>query len=494
MRGMSAGLTVIHRVLGVGIGLLVMLWFGSGAVLLFVPYPSLTEAERFRWLAPLQLDDCCVSLDSVWHQIGLTPGVERVRLFMAAGRPVYVIHFLDGTLKSLWAADGEPMSGIAHSEALRIARQSIRLESEVAAAEALQDDQWTVQQRFDSYRPLWRVSLHDAKRSEIYVSSITGEVMMDTTAFERRWNTVGAVIHWLYVPVLRRHWAVWDQTVWWLAAIGGITAATGLVLGIQHLHRWSAHGGLSSFRGIKRWHHLTGVAVGTVVCTWLLSGMLSMDHGRWFSMPEPTLDQRIRFMGGALMLQDVAVPLRDALRQVQLGDAIKEILLTKVGGASYYVFRSDPEHQVVMSAVTMQTPLAKFSPDTLIQAAKTVIHAQHIDRVEITQGDFYYYSTAHNPRPLPGLRIVLDDPAQTWIHIDTKTGQLMELMDRSRRVYRWLFHGLHSWDVPFLLEHDRVRRILLMILCIAGLISSLSGVCLGITVLVGRTDAKPPAT
>lgn len=493
MRWVSAGLTGIHRVLGVGIGLLVMLWFGSGAVLLFVPYPSLTEAERFRWLEPLQLEYCCMPLESVWSQVGPSQGVERVRLLMAAGRPVYVIYFLDGTLTSLWADRGEPMSGITHSDALRIAQQGVPREGE-SAAEVLQDDQWTVQQRFDPYRPLWKVPLHDADGREVYVSSKTGEVVMETTVFERRWNTVGAVIHWLYVPVLRRHWAAWDQTVWWLAAAGVVTAATGFVLGLQHLHHWRGQGHSSPFSGIKRWHHLFGVAIGSVVCTWLLSGMFSMDHGRWFSIPEPTVDQRQRFMGGTLVPEDIAVPLRDAMRQAQLGDAVKEILVTKVGGVSYYVFRSDPEQQVVMSAVTAHAPLLEFGLQDLRQAAKAVFPAHEIKRSEITYGDMYYYSTTHNPRPLPGLRVVLDNPAQTWLHIDMKTGQLMELMDHSRRVYRWLFHGLHSWDIPFLLEHDRQRKILLLVFCVAGFLFSLSGVYLGITVFVGRSQPKPPAT
>jgi len=488
---MSVGLTVIHRVLGVGIGLLVVLWFGSGAVLLFVPYPSLTEVERFRWLEPLRLDHCCVPLESIWSQVGLTQGVERVRLLMAAGRPVYIIHFIDGTLKSLWADRGEPMLGIAHSDASRIAQQGVRPGSEMAA-EMLQDDQWTVQQRFDPYRPLWKVQLHDVDERQVYVSSKTGEVLMDTTVFERRWNTVGAVIHWLYVPVLRRHWAVWDQTVWWLAAAGVVTATTGLVLGIQHLHRWRRQGHRSPFSGIKRWHHLCGVAIGAVVWMWLLSGMLSMDHGRWFSIPEPTVDQRQHFMGGTLMPQDIAIPLRDALRQAQLGDAVKEILLTKVGGASYYVFRPDPAHQVVVNAATMQAPLQEFSFQALTQAASAVFPARNIERSEIIHGDTYYYGTAHNPRLLPGLRVVVDDPAQTWLHIDMKTGQLIELMDHSRRVYRWLFHGLHSWDMPFLLEHDRQRKILLLVFCIAGFLFSLSGVYLGIKVLAVRSQPKPP--
>ena len=432
-------------------------------------------------------------LESVWNQVGLTQGVERVRLLMASGRPVYVIHFLDGTLKSLWADRGEPMSEITRTDAIRIAQQGAQFEGE-SAAEALQDDQWTVHQRFDLHRPLWKIQVHDAEGTEVYVSSTTGEVVIDTTVFERRWNTVGAVIHWLYVPVLRRHWAVWDQTVWWLAATGVVTAATGLVLGIQHLHRLRWQGNASPFTGIKRGHHLFGVAIGAVVCMWLLSGMLSMDHGRWFSVSEPTEDQRQRFMGGTLTPQDIAVPLRDALRQVQLGDAVKEILLTKVGGASYYVFRADPAHQVVVSAATMQLPLQEFSLESLTRAANTVIPDEEIKQSKITHGDTYYYSTVHNPRPLPGLRIVLGDSAQTWLHIDVKTGQLMELMDHSRRVYRWLFHGLHSWDIPFLLEHNRQRKILLLVSCVAGFLFSLSGVYLGIKVLAVRSQPKPPAT
>jgi hypothetical protein len=325
----------------------------------------------------------------------------------------------------------------------------------------------------------------------VYLSSTTGELVMDTTSFERQWNTVGAVIHWLYIPMLRRHWALWDQTVWWLAAAGFITAVSGLILGIQQIVRGQGQRLNCQFPRIKRWHNLGGMAVGAVVCTWLLSGMLSMDHGRWFSRGEPTVDQRQRFMGGGLVPEDIGVPLGEAIRQIQHGDAVKEVLLTKVGSTSYYVFRSNLEQQVVMSAVSPEAPAPRFSLDTLVEAAKLVIQAQQIARSEIAKGDLYYYSTVHNPRSLSGLRVVLDDPAQTWVHIDTNTGQLMELLDHSGRVYRWLFHGLHSWDIPFFLEHDRLRRMVLLGLCIAGFLFGLSGVYLGITVLLNRARSKP---
>lgn len=492
MSGVRAGLIRLHRVLGVGLALFVMLWCGSGAVLLFVPYPNLTETERLEWLEPLQLNHCCISFESVWNELGAAQGVEQVRLLMAAGRPVYVIRFSDGTLKSLRADRGESVSELTQRQASRIAQQGVGLEGN-NAAEMLWDDQWTVQQHFDPYRPLWNVQLHDGTGREVYVSSKTGEVVMETTAFERRWSWVGAVLHWLYVPALRRHWVVWDSTVWWLAAAGVVTAVTGLLLGLQHFWRRARYGHRVALSGVKRWHYQFGVVIGFMVCTWLLSGMLSMDHGRWFSVPDPTGEQRQRFMGGLLTPQDIAVPLADALRQVQLRDSLKEVLLTKVGGVSYYVFRSDPEHQVVVNATLVQAPQQEFRLPILTHAARAAFPAHRIERSELIHGDAYYYSTAHNPRPLPGLRIVLDDSAHTWLHIDIRTGEILERMDRSRRVYRWLFHGLHSWDIPFLLEHDSQRKTILLMLCGMGVIFSLSGVYLGIIVLIGRVSPKPPA-
>lgn len=482
MGWVRAGLRGLHRVVGTGIALLVVLWFWSGAVLLFVPYPNLSEVERFRWLEPLQMDGCCVTVESVMSQVASAQGIERMRLLIVAGRPLYVVHFLDGTMKSLWADRGET----AQLDAVHIVRQGQTIGAG-RSLETLWDDQWTVHQRFDAHRPLWKVQLHDVEGTEFYLSSTTGEVVMDSTAFERQWNTVGAVIHWLYVPLLRRHWDLWNQSVWWLAAAGLMTALSGLALGILHLSRERGHNQRSQFSGMKRWHHLGGIVIGAVVCLWLLSGMLSMDHGRWFSRAEPTLDQRQMFMGGPLAPQDIAVSLEEALRLAKPETPVKEIVLTKVGGRSYYVLRSDPSHQVVVSADSLQASGVEFSLQALTQAASALFPAGNIMKSERMSGDAYYYSTVHNPRSFPGLRVVMDDPAETWLHMDMQTGQLIELMDRSRRVYRWLFHGLHSWDIPYLLGHDGQRKGLLLVFCVAGLLFSLSGLYLGIRVLVGRS-------
>ena len=44
---------------------------------------------------------------------------------------------------------------------------------------------------------------NDAADSVIYVSPRSGEVLVDTTRFERGWNWIGTVLHWIYFTPLR---------------------------------------------------------------------------------------------------------------------------------------------------------------------------------------------------------------------------------------------------------------------------------------------------
>ena len=44
------GTVIVHRYLGVFGGLLMLMWFLSGIVMVYVPYPRTSEAERVRTL------------------------------------------------------------------------------------------------------------------------------------------------------------------------------------------------------------------------------------------------------------------------------------------------------------------------------------------------------------------------------------------------------------------------------------------------------------
>jgi hypothetical protein len=339
-------------------------------------------------------------------------------------------------------------------------------------------DQWVVHQAFDRRRPYFRVALADASGTELYVSQLTGEVVQRTTRTQRLWNYVGSVVHWIYPTVIRRHWALWDRLVWWLALAGSAGVVLGLVLGVVRLRdawRRGRRGLASPFIGWLRWHHVVGLVAGAFVTTWIVSGWLSMDHGRLFSEPDPNAAEIDAFRG---------IGLRDAAARVPLAalgalDGAREIALSAVGGnpvaaASYedggrklFALRGGRlvEHRLTVEEVEHAVALAW--PGVGIGGTEDVDPADIYGRLR--EGNL----------PPQTLRTRLTDAAGTWVHVDRQTGAIVSVMDRGRRLYRWLFNGLHSLDLPGLVERRPWWDATMLGLLAVGFLFSVTGVVLG---------------
>jgi hypothetical protein len=52
-------LVVLHRYLGVAVGLLMVMWFVSGIIMMYVGLPRVTDEERARTLEPIAWQACC---------------------------------------------------------------------------------------------------------------------------------------------------------------------------------------------------------------------------------------------------------------------------------------------------------------------------------------------------------------------------------------------------------------------------------------------------
>src|SRR5262245_46476714 len=77
-------LVITHRYLGVAVGLLMLMWFVSGIVMMYVGFPRLTEAERQRALLPISWTQCC----RFGEQIADTQQVLRAQIEEQNGVPV----------------------------------------------------------------------------------------------------------------------------------------------------------------------------------------------------------------------------------------------------------------------------------------------------------------------------------------------------------------------------------------------------------------------
>ena len=98
-----------------------------------------------------------------------------------------------------------------------------------------------------------------------------------------------------------------------------------------------------------------------------------------------------------------------------------------------------------------QRPASGSSLSTAMIAAahEAMPDARVLDAVWLSGYDSYYYDR-HGMKPLPVLRVRYDDPRKTWLYLDPQHGAAVLKQERLTRLNRWLYHGLHSLDVPFL--------------------------------------------
>src|SRR3984893_3537452 len=85
---MMRPLVLLHRWLGIPLAVLFAMWFASGIVMHFVPYPALTEAERLGGIAPLAL--LALAHGPREAASGIGPGA-RVRLLQRPDGPVFLV-------------------------------------------------------------------------------------------------------------------------------------------------------------------------------------------------------------------------------------------------------------------------------------------------------------------------------------------------------------------------------------------------------------------
>jgi hypothetical protein len=216
-------LAALHRWWGVAFCLLFAMWFASGIVMHFVPFPSRSESGR-----PAGSD--------LGGNHGIRSGQDALRI--AAD------HALSGGLDPLRAT----VVSIVY-------------------------DQWTVAGEFDPDRPLYRVTLNDDAGTEIYVSSAGGGVVLLTTRNIRLANYFGSIAHWIYPTALRHHRKAWSALMGWLSLVATIGAGIGATVGIVRLGTGAA------YRGLQRTHHVFGVILAPFILYWIFSGFLSMDDG-----------------------------------------------------------------------------------------------------------------------------------------------------------------------------------------------------------------------
>lgn len=467
-------LTWFHRWAGVVLCLLFAMWFASGAVLHFVPFPSLSLGEQHANSEPIDVSRVSITPAEA---VGRMAGANELRLLSVAGQPIYALPSPDHVWVSIAANTGEPLALISSTTA-KAAAEHFGHTTANAVDGPLDYDQWIVHQHFDPYRPLYRVRLSDSAATDLYVSTRTGEVVQRTTRFERLWNWTGAVIHWVYFTPLRKSWWAWNQVVWWVSLAALFSSSVGVWLGIIRYiaNRAAGRKGMSPFRGWMRWHHIVGLFASVVVLTWMLSGWLSMDHGRLFSFGNASAEQTAALRGLTLgkIAQSTSL---EALRRVS---PATEIDLNAIAG-NPFLTAYGPLYQGARILYLDDATLAPRPslPGSLLHAGLNKVWPGAV-RPQESDGsvDALYRHAESTADSAQGFLIAA--PTALRVYVDRYSGRFVAVMDPSRRGYAWIYYALHTLQLPGLIEHPELRTFLVLTLLALGFAASATGVVLSV--------------
>jgi hypothetical protein len=487
-----------HRWMGIFFGLVFVAWFLSGVVFMYVGMPNLSTRERLGHIQPLDLSTIRLSPGEAAKKHDLDPGRLKIEMFYD-GRPIYRF----GTTK-VYADTGDLVPGVNALKAIEVVRRWIpEYASTVRYDGYLEDsDQWTLQQAQRQFMPLHRISVGNPAGTNYYVSEKTGELVMKTDARGRFWGYWSAVLHWTYFTPLRRHTEFWTQLIIWGSIIGAVMCLTGIVAGIWRLSpskRFRLKGvqSHSPYAGWMWWHHYAGLVFGFLSFTWAFSGALSLGPFDILRGGPTTPQQRQAVAGAEIDMDKLTVDrLRGTLAAFSTSFTPKELEFFQFRGEPYFIGYRPPaaynfdeevgsnagrhepvrEHLLVSAFAPERGGFKRFDDQTMVKVAEDAMAGVPVqDSTWLQEYDSYYYNQ-DGTRALPVLRVRYADAQATWLYLDPQHGT-MSKQDRGTRWNRWLYHGFHSLDFPFMYYKRPLWDIVMIFF-------SLGGIALSVTTLV----------
>ncbi len=480
----------IHQVTGISLSLMFLVWFVSGVVLIFAGFPHASREERFLFLEPFSLSDFEAIQplpDSIKGAVGLDKLNNRPVYRIAMGKRAQQVY--DATTLQRIPNFSEE---ICKNEAERF------LNAQVQKSDKIHElDQWMPWSYYQALLPIYKFYMNDNRHTVIYVSSKSGNIVQQTNRKTRWLARVGAIPHWIYFRSLRLKVQLWNQTVIWLSSIGLFSCLSGIVAGMIRLNKrrkrkWA--GDITPYKKFWfKWHHISGFFFGIFVFTFLLSGLFSVvdfsEHGNngqkifsprkiWEKSKKMQVNAGHSFAGLWQTLEN-----KSNVRKLEW--------INSLGKPAWWVYYNDyqtPEVYVCTADTIYKQETVSL--EQIENRAESLFENTSFSVDEQRKYDNYYQESGMFKRPLPVYKISWNNGAQNQIYIDPKTGKVVASYTRNKKIHRWLYQGLHKFNFQFLVEHDWLRKLLLIILSLGGIVVSFSGVALTWKWIKRKTKSK----
>ncbi|MCE7040840.1 PepSY domain-containing protein [Dyadobacter sp. CY312] len=474
---------LIHRYLGLVLSLLFVIWFLSGFAMMYVKYPTMRQHEKLQNLPVARFETAKLTLKEAMDRAVIMDTMRSVRLGMMLDRPVYRLTTTRGEYRAVFADTGELFGSTDTTLARKLAVAFQGNKSQPKELETLTEiDQWMAAARSMGYvTPVHRLKMDDDKGTYIYVSTQTGEVVQRVNAMQRFLAWLGPIPHWIYPTVLLRNRPLWNDIIIWTSTLGSIMCIAGIVMGFIRYKRKNKDSLVFSPYKKRwfRWHHYTGFIFGIFAFTWVFSGLLSMTPWDWAPFTRLNMEETSQWTGGPMNPAIFNLSPVRAVKMFSTELPVREIHFTQFDGKPYYLAYQDEEHTRMLSADSAGNRVFEMFPTSVFSEKIKELNPGIGVEEEVVLHDYddYYYSKNRDKR-LPVLRMKMDTPEKTWYYVDLKTGQVVLKHEKTSRLERWLYHGLHSLDFSFIFYKRPLWDIVMIILMLGGLLASSTGLIL----------------
>jgi len=469
----------VHRWAGIALALFMTIWFFSGLVILYAGYTPQNRHQQLAHAESLNLESGLLSLGQAWERSaeqrregekdkasGKGGSTESAlvegRLVRLLGQPLWLAENDKGQRFALSAQDGSLIK-VKPDAAVTIAQQWQSNDPELSKNATVPSyvetlSKTSLVRNLDELQPFHRIDLGDAAATHLFISAKTGEVVNVSTRMQRGMMWVGNWLH-LFRPIesLGGSNDTRRDVLLWLVGVALAACLTGLIIGwLRWRPRWGnkptySQGRTQPYRAFWfKWHFWSGLLGGIVALTWALSGFLNGNPWQIFSPANANKQEMARYYGSGL---PKAMVDWKPVAQANLGDDVVELAWRRIGDQAGLLALSRDGKR---TPVTVSGAVSGFDETALRAAASRLGKGVEIASVELqTDYDSYYYprhGRGFADRPLPVAKVELADAGHNRLYIDPADGRLLLKQDDSRRAYRWLFNGLHYWDIGWLYQ------------------------------------------
>lgn len=469
----------IHKILGLPLSIIFLVWFISGTVMIFTGSFPRAGREVPADKAP-SLSSGLPSADSILRASRLEGGSLR-EVSSHLGRPIATIARRD-TSVSLYLDDMTTVGAFEESQRDRIITQWCA--SPVERIDTLHDvDIWIPFERWRDEMPVYKYHFADNGRHQLYMTR-DGRVIQFSDRSQRIRALWGSVPHWLYITCLRKHQTAWIETVKWAALLGCIMCLAGIIYSIMIMYAGRRHHGFfhNPFKKFwPRWHFITGLTFGLFAITFAFSGYMSLAPvPSWLLKDSGNTEMRQgrRSRGQHMSTDAPQLPPLDFREIIARHDSVKRIEFNDFNGHPFLtaVFPNSSARFDGMDSTRLRpmTLTEDMAAESLARIYLDSVSRQ-IETIHTYDDD--YFGMDKKRTPLPVIRAIIDDKLHTRIYFNPETMTSRRVDDNSR-LHTLLYTKLHKLQFKCLTDRPALWYAVMLFILAGGSFLSLTSVVL----------------